>query len=328
MTTLMDPSGRKVDYLRVSVTDRCNERCLYCMPKDFHDWLPREDILSYEELLEIVHITSSLGISRYRITGGEPLIRRGIEDFIKEMIQIPGVEHVALTTNGTRLAHLAESLYEGGLRKLNVSLDAIEPKIYNSLTGGRLDEVIDGLEYAQTLGFSIKLNTVLMRGKNEDQIMPLLDFAQEHGYILRFIELMPVSMTEMLDDSNFFPINEAKKMIERQESLDVLEHQPSFGFGPARYYSLPKRGIRVGFIGAMSDFHFCDRCNKMRLTCEGTLRPCLGNHMASDLKPSLRPKLDRQKLTQIFQETLAMKPDEHVFRDNYQPDRIMTSIGG
>ncbi|MEM6823449.1 MAG: GTP 3',8-cyclase MoaA [Verrucomicrobiota bacterium] len=326
---LQDPVGRRVDYLRISVTDRCNERCLYCMPEQFQNWLPRQEVLSDEELLFVARTAVDLGFKKFRITGGEPLIRPGIEKWIGQLISIPGVESVSLTTNGTRFEKLAKPLWEAGLRRFNLSLDAIDETVYQNITGGRLEQVIKGLDAAQTAGFTqIKLNTVLMRGKNEDQILPLLDFAAERDLVLRFIELMPVSLTEVLDESNFLPLAEVRRMLEENDTLEPCEHQEAFGYGPARYFHLRKRGIRVGFIGAMSDFHFCEQCNKMRVTCDGKLRPCLGNHMETDLKTALRPDLNCEALRKLFMETLGAKPEAHLFRENYQPNRIMTAIGG
>jgi len=177
------------------------------------------------------------------------------------------------------------------------------------------------------LGFeSVKLNTVLMRGKNDGEVFRLLDFAAEHDIAIRFIELMPVSLTEMLSEKNFFPVTELFAKLQREDELEPLTE--SFGFGPARYFQLKKRGVTVGLIGALSDLHFCEHCNKLRLTCDGKLRPCLGNHMETDLKPALRPQLDAVRLRELICETLVQKPSAHQFRENYQPHRVMTAIGG
>lgn len=325
--TLVDPDGRVIDYLRISVTDRCNERCLYCMPENYHDWLPRDEILTYEELLEIVRITSKIGVSKYRVTGGEPLMRRDIVDFVRELIAMPGVNDVGMTTNATRLMELGPALVDAGLRKINVSLDAVDPNIYQAITSHKIDPVLKSLEAAKDMGFtSVKLNTVLMRGRNEEQIEPLARYAAEHDFVLRFIELMPVSLTEMLDESNFLPLAEAKKMLAEVDTLTPMSGK--LGNGPAQYFRMGNLGATVGFIGALTDLHFCDRCNKMRLTCEGKLRPCLGNHLETDLKPTLRPELDKAKLETFIRSTLSLKPSEHLFRDNYQPSRTMTAIGG
>jgi cyclic pyranopterin phosphate synthase len=234
---------------------------------------------------------------------------------------------VHLTTNGTRLPELAKPLFDAGLRRVNISLDALDPAIYRAITNGDVASVLQGIKLVKALGFeSVKLNTVLMRGKNDGEVFRLLDFAAEHDIAIRFIELMPVSLTEMLSEKNFFPVTELFAKLQREDELEKLDN--SLGFGPAKYFRLKRRGVTAGFIGALSDLHFCERCNKMRLTCDGKLRPCLGNHLETDLKPALRPQLDAARLNKLVYSTLMQKPAEHMFRENYQPDRVMTAIGG
>ena len=326
-TSQTDSFGRTVDYLRISITDRCNERCLYCLPENYSNWLPRGEILTYDELLAIVRATAALGFKKFRVTGGEPLIRPGVVEFIRDLIATRGVESVLLTTNGTRLPELAKPLFDAGLRRINVSLDALDPAIYHAITNGDVAPVLRGIRLVKELGFeSVKLNTVLMRGKNDSEIFRLLDFAAEHDIAIRFIELMPVSLTEMLSEKNFFPVTELFARLQREDELEKLDN--SLGFGPAKYFRLKRRGVTVGLIGALSDMHFCERCNKMRLTCDGKLRPCLGNHLETDLKPALRPQIDTVYLHKLICETLVQKPSQHLFRENYQPQRVMTAIGG
>jgi len=322
-----DTFGRTVDYLRISITDRCNDRCLYCLPENYSDWLPRREILTFDELLMIVRVAISLGFKRFRVTGGEPLIRPGAVAFIRDLIATPGVESVQLTTNGTRLPELAKPLFDAGLRRVNISLDALNSEIYRAITGGDVAPVLQGIKSVKALGFdSVKLNTVLMRGRNDGEIFRLLDFAAEHDLAIRFIELMPVSLTEMLSAKNFFPLPELLALLRREDEPEPLTE--AFGFGPAQYYRLRRRGVTVGLIGALSNLHFCEQCNKMRLTCDGKLRPCLGNHLETDLKPAFRPRPDAGRLQELISETLAQKPLEHLFRNNYQPQRVMTAIGG
>jgi cyclic pyranopterin phosphate synthase len=324
---MIDPSERKIDYLRISITDRCNERCLYCMPEGFHEWKEREEILSYEEILSVARVAVRLGFRKFRVTGGEPLVRRDVVAFIRELIGTQGVEHVGLSTNATRLPVLAPDLARAGLRSANVSLDAIDAAIYRRVTGGRVQDVIDGIDAARAAGISrIKLNAVLMRGINEDEIWPLLEFAATRQLPIRFIELMPVSLTEVLDDSNFFPVAEAKRLIAERTML--VAETAQLGFGPATYYRAPQLGIPIGFIGAMTNLHFCETCTKMRLTADGKMRPCLGNHEEVDLMNALRPSVDDDAIESAFLEALRRKPAEHSFRDQYQPRRIMTAIGG
>jgi cyclic pyranopterin phosphate synthase len=327
LANLMDSFGRTVDYLRISITDRCNERCLYCLPEHYTHWLPRAEILAYDELLAIVRTMVPLGFQRFRVTGGEPLIRPGVVEFIRDLIATPGVKPVLLTTNGTRLPELAQPLFDAGLRRINISLDSLDPVLYRQITSGDITPVLKGIKLVKQLGFeSVKLNTVLMRGKNDGEIFRLIDFAAEHDVAIRFIELMPVSLTEMLSEKNFFPVTELYARLKCEDKLEPLTG--FFGFGPAKYYRLQQRGATVGLIGALSDRHFCERCNKLRLTCDGKLRPCLGNHLETNLKPALRPQFDPALLRTLIADTLLQKPAEHLFRQNYQPHRVMTAIGG
>jgi cyclic pyranopterin phosphate synthase len=326
-TPMIDPSGRRVDYLRISVTDRCNERCLYCMPEHYSDWLPRADLLTYDEIIAIARTGVKLGFRHFRVTGGEPLVRPGIAEFVARLAALPGVQSIHMTTNGTRLPELARPLYEAGLRRVNISLDALDPDAYRAITGGELAPVLEGLRAVKKLAFnSVKLNTVLIRGRNDRQIIPLVRFAAEQEIPIRFIELMPVSSTEMLDASNFLSIAETARMIAAEDEMEPID--AVLGSGPARYYRLRRSGGIVGLIGALTDLHFCDRCNKMRLTADGRLRPCLGNHLETNLIPALRPVHDPAALETLMKSTLAVKPAEHLFRENYQPGRIMTAIGG
>ena len=288
------PQARSVDYLRISVTDRCNERCLYCLPEQFQSWLPREEILTYEEILAIVEVAVERGFKHFRVTGGEPLLRRDISYFLRKLIRTPGVETIQLSTNGTRLPELGEELYQSGLRRLNISLDALDPARYRAITHGEVAPVLAGIRHAKTLGFpSIKLNTVLIRHKNEQEIWPLVEFAASLQIPIRFIELMPVSLTEMLTEENFLPVGEVMALLAEKEKLIPLDAK--MGHGPAQYYRLKKTGAVVGFIGALTNLHFCESCNKVRLTADGHLRPCLGHHGEFDLKPALRPLIDKSR---------------------------------
>ena len=318
-----DALGRQVDYLRISVTDRCNERCLYCLPAGFHDWLPREKVLTLAEIIAVAETAVRMGVKRFRVTGGEPTARKEIVEIIAALASLPGVEHVSMTSNATRLKKLAAPLRAAGLHSLNISLDALDLDRYHAITGGHLPDVLAGIDAAIAAGFQIKLNTVLIRGKTEDQIPKLIDFGEEKNIPIRFIELMPISSAAMLDGDHFLSIREVKTKLGELHPI-----QRSYGSGPAKYFHLAGRKVILGFIGALTDLHFCERCNKMRLTCEGQLRPCLGNHQETDLMPALRPSINQDLLTQLFLETLATKPAGHIFRDNYQPHRIMTAIGG
>ncbi|MDH3585029.1 MAG: GTP 3',8-cyclase MoaA [Phycisphaerae bacterium] len=326
---MKDAFGRSISYLRISITDRCNERCVYCMPPDHSDWLPREAILSYEEILAVARVAARFGVRHYRVTGGEPLVRRDVTTFVRRLSGIDGVASLGMTTNATRLAASAESLREAGLNSLNVSLDAVDPGVYARITRGRLDEAVAGLRAARAAGFeNIKLNAVLLRGVSEAQIEPLVRFAvAERVAALRFIELMPVSLATSETDPDFLGVEEAEQRLGRIDRLIPLETQ-RLGHGPARYSRLENLGLVVGFIGAMTDEHFCESCNKVRLTADGFLRPCLGNHGEVDLKPALRPRVNEEALADLFRQTLAEKPEAHSMLEQYTPLRIMTAIGG
>jgi GTP 3',8-cyclase len=326
-----DRHGHRISYLRVSITDRCNERCAYCMPGELHEWLPREGILTFEETLRLIRIAAELGVTKVRVTGGEPLTRRGVLDLVRAIPKIPGIRDLGLSTNGTLLARddMAENLRAAGVRSLNISLDTLDRDFYAQITGRDFHpQVLAGIDAAIAAGFEqIKLNCVLMRGRNEDQLVPLIEFAAARNLILRFIELMPVSTTEVLSDENFMPILHARRAIESHYGSLIPE--PAFHTnGPATYFQVPGRDQRIGFIGAMTNLHFCESCNKLRLTCDGKLRPCLGSELEFDIMAPLRAGATDDELRQFFVDVVERKPLQHDFRENYQPGRKMIAIGG
>ena len=331
-----DRHGHAISYLRVSITDRCNERCAYCMPGELHEWLPREGILTFEETQRIIRIGAELGVSKLRITGGEPLTRRGVLDLVRALPAIPGIRDIGISTNGTLLARETESgvtmaaaLRQAGVQSINISLDTLDRHFYSQITGRDFHAaVLAGIDAAIDAGFEqIKLNAVLMRGRNEDQLQPLIEFAAERKLILRFIELMPVSTTEVLSDENFMSILHARRLIESHYGSLIPE--PSFRTnGPATYYQIPGRDQRIGFIGAMTNLHFCESCNKLRLTCDGKLRPCLGSALEFDIMKPLRAGASDDDLRQFFLDVVERKPQQHDFRESYQPGRKMVAIGG
>src|SRR6058998_2175975 len=243
---MQDRYGHRISYLRVSITDRCNERCTYCMPHELQEWLPREGILTYEETLRLIRIAADLGVSKVRITGGEPLTRRGVLDLIRELPRIHGLRDIGLSTNGTLLAREAEpgltmaaALRRAGVHSVNISLDTLDRQVYAEITGRDLhSQVLEGIDVAITAGFhQIKLHTVLMRGRNEDQLLPLIEFAAARNLILRFIEMMPVSTREVLNESNFISVLEAKRFIE--SAYGSLIPEKAFRTnGPATYYQV------------------------------------------------------------------------------------------
>jgi cyclic pyranopterin phosphate synthase len=333
---MQDRYGHRISYLRVSITDRCNERCTYCMPQELQEWLPREEILTFEETLRLIRISAELGVSKLRITGGEPLTRRDVIDFIRRIPEISGMRSIGLSTNGTLLAReiapgkpMAMALRAAGVGSVNVSLDTLDREVYSQITGRDFHEqVLRGIDAAIAAGFEqIKLNTVLMRGRNEHQLIPLIEFAAQRDLILRFIEMMPVSTTEVLDDKNFMPIHQAKRMIESHYGRLIPETEFKTN-GPATYYQIPERRQRIGFIGAMTNLHFCESCNKLRLTCDGKLRPCLGSYLEFDIMKPMRAGASDEELKAFFLDVVDRKPEQHDFRNNYQPNRRMIAIGG
>ena len=323
-----DTFGRVVDYLRISITDRCNERCLYCLPEGYQGWAQRPDHLTTAEILRLVRVAAGRGFRKFRLTGGEPLVRADMPELVRGMAAIPGVEAIGLSTNGTRLAALARPLREAGVRSVNVSLDALDPALYHRITGGDVAAVLAGIRAAVDAGFErVKLNTVLLRGLNEGELWPLILFAAEHGLPLRFIELMPVSRADALTDANFLPVTE---VMEQLRARDRLIPQPDhrLGHGPAKYYRLERTGALVGFIGAITNQHFCETCNRVRLTADGKIRPCLGNHGEVDLRTALRQHSSEADLAALLRHAIAQKPQAHAFRDNYTPCRPMVAVGG
>ena len=306
------------------------------MPHELQEWLPRNEILTYEETLRLIRLASELGVSKVRITGGEPLTRRDVLGFVQQVPTISGIKTTGLSTNGTLLARqivpgrtMAAALREADVQSVNISLDTLDRHVYSQITGRDLhQQVLNGIDAAVIAGFDqIKLNTVLMRRRNEDQLGPLIEFAASHNLILRFIEMMPVSTTEVLAEDNFMSILEAKGLIESRYGNLIPE--PEFQTnGPATYYQIPGRKQRIGFIGAMTNLHFCESCNKLRLTCDGKLRPCLGSYLEFDIMKPLRAGASDEELKAFFLHVVDRKPEQHDFRGNYQPDRKMIAIGG
>lgn len=321
-----DPFGRTIDYLRISVTDRCNERCLYCMPEGYKGWARRPDHLTSAEIIRIAASASSLGFRKFRLTGGEPLLRPDLPTIAAGIAALPATKSLGLSTNGTRLASAARDLRSAGVTSVNVSLDALDPDTYRRVTGGRLADALSGIQSSITAGFeSVKLNVVLMRGVNEDQLVPLVRFAAEHRTPVRFIELMPLTRTDVLSPENFLSCEDARVLIESK--LGPLETLPDYraGHGPARY-ARAQNGAVIGFIGALTAPDFCGSCNKLRLTADGKLRPCLGRHGEIDLLGPLRA--GHSDLDAFLTAAIANKPEDHTFQTDYVPSRPMTAIGG
>jgi cyclic pyranopterin phosphate synthase len=325
MTGLSDSFQRPVDYLRISVTDRCNLRCIYCMPAEGINLIPHEDVLSYEEIHLIAATAAELGIKKVRITGGEPLVRISLSSLIRMLAQIDAIDDIALTTNGTLLARYADELKAAGLRRVNISLDTLKPDKFRLITrGGDLDSVLEGIDAAGAAGLNpIKINVVVMAGSNDDE---LLDFARktmEEGWHVRFIEYMPFNRE--MADSSFVPVNE---MQERLASLGELEPSTVKGNGPAKYYRLPRAKGTIGFITPVSQ-HFCFRCNRLRLTADGKLRPCLLSEQEVDLRQPLRQGISAEELKKLIKKAVDSKPRQHKLAQGCVPqDRPFSQVGG
>lgn len=306
------------------------------MPSEFQEWLPRDQVMSYEEIHRVVSIASELGVSKIRITGGEPLTRKGIVPFIQSLSNIPGINDVGISTNGTLLSKpiddgssAAEALFKAGVNSVNVSLDTLSAEQYTAITGRPfLAKAIEGIDAARNVGFDkVKINSVLMRGRTEKELFNLVNFAKKKDILLRFIEMMPVSSKDVLNDLNFLPCGEVMDLL----SQEFGRLKPLSDFktnGPASYYLIPGRDQIIGFIGAMTNLKFCESCNKLRLTCDGKLRPCLGSHLEFDLLKEIRSGATNDELKNFIREVVLRKPKAHDFRDNYQPDRKMIAIGG
>jgi len=325
MTGLSDSFQRPIDYLRISVTDRCNLRCVYCMPTEGIDLLAHEDVLSYEEIYRVAIAAAELGIKKVRITGGEPLVRIGLSSLIGMLAQIDAIDDIALTTNGILLARYADELKAAGLRRVNISLDTLKPDKFRLITrGGDLDAVLEGIEAASIAGLSpIKINVVVMAGSNDDE---LTDFARktvDDGWHVRFIEHMPFN-SEMAS-SSFVSVNEIRK---RLASLGELEPCTFKGNGPAKYYRLPQAKGTIGFITPISE-HFCFHCNRLRLTADGKLRPCLLSEQEIDLRQPLRKGISAEELKKLIKRAVDSKPRKHKLAEGMVPkDRPFSQVGG
>ena len=324
-----DDFGRAIHYLRVSVTDRCNLRCVYCMPAEGIEKRPHDTILRYEELAYIVRAAAELGIGKVRLTGGEPLARLGLPEFVRMVAAIPGIDDLSLTTNGTLLARYARALADAGLRRVNVSLDSLRADRFAQITRcGRLDDVWAGIAAAQAAGLApIKLNMVVIRGLNDDEVGDFARRTRTEGWHVRFIELMPIGANVSWASDGSVPLAEIRARIEAEAGPLSPVHGPT-GNGPARYYQLPGAAGTIGFIGALSE-HFCHTCNRLRLTADGRLRPCLMSDEEIDLRTPLRAGADLETIKTLLAQAIQRKPQSHRLGEAPAPqDRTMAEIGG
>jgi cyclic pyranopterin phosphate synthase len=324
-----DDFGRAINYLRVSVTDRCNLRCVYCMPAEGVEKRPHGEILSYEELALTIRAAAELGICKVRLTGGEPLARLGLPEFVRMVAAIPGIDDLSMTTNGTLLARHAAALAEAGLQRVNISLDTLRSDRFEQITRrGRLRDVWSGIEAAKAAGLTpIKLNMVVVRGLNDDEVSDFARHTVSDGWHVRFIELMPIGANVDWAEDGTVPVPEIRARIEAEVGPLRPIHGPT-GNGPARYYQLPDAEGTVGFISALSD-HFCTTCNRLRLTADGRLRPCLMSEEEIDLRTPLRAGADLEEVKALLAHAIQRKPQRHHLHEAASPrDRTMAQIGG
>jgi len=324
---MVDQYGRKINYLRLSVTDRCNMRCFYCMPKEGIVKKGHEAVLSYEELLLIGEAAVSMGIEKIRITGGEPLVRSGIVGFLGKLSQVPGLRHLALTTNGLMLAEMAADLYSAGVQRLNVSLDSLKAETFSDITrGGDLNRVMAGLDAAERAGFPPpKINCVIMRGVNDAEILDFAEMSRNRGNSIRFIEYMPAIKE---DDWQRYCIS-GEEILERIAGRYTLEEVDKGAFsGPSRDFRIPGASGSIGIITAVSG-HFCSECNRIRVTSTGQAKGCLFSDSKTDLIPWLRPP-DPTGLAETLRKIVAGKPERHsISGEGYTHKNFtMSQIGG
>ncbi len=330
---MIDSYERNINYLRISVTDRCNLRCTYCMPKEGLSVLGHDDILKYEELLRIVKVAVGLGISKVRITGGEPLVRRGLVDFIARLSAIPGLKDISLTTNGVLLESFAAPLYRAGIKRINISLDSLKAAKYADITrGGDLKRVLAGIEAVHREGFNpIKINAVVIKGVNDEEILDFALLSLDKPYQVRFIELMPMGAAGLSHEGNYLPNTIIYERINSVYPLEPVHKDEKTIEGPAHMYRIKDARGEIGFISPISN-HFCGTCNRLRLTANGYLRACLLHDQEVSLKETLRNKSSDRDLQELMVQVISGKPMQHeIGRDESHLRKCakeMSSLGG
>ena len=323
---LIDRFGRSVDYVRLSVTDRCDLRCTYCMPKRFKGFEEPKDWLTFDEIERVIGLFARMGVARVRMTGGEPLLRRNLVDLAARLARLPGLGDLSLSTNATQLAKHAKALKQAGVSRLNVSLDTLSRECMARITGSdSMDKVMEGLHAAKEAGFTpIKLNMVVMPGINADEVTDMMAFCTEQGFILRLIETMPVGET-----GRRTPYQPLEPILDGlRQRFDLVPEILEMGGGPARYWRTPDGRGKLGLITPISQ-HFCDTCNRVRLSVDGTLYLCLGQEQQFGLRPLLRDGATDQELEHAIRSAIELKPERHHF--NEQPEKIirfMSQTGG
>ncbi|WP_034292993.1 GTP 3',8-cyclase MoaA [Herbaspirillum sp. RV1423] len=325
-SALIDRFGRRVSYLRLSVTDRCDLRCSYCMPKGFKGFEEPGNWLRFEEITRVVAAFSRMGVGRVRLTGGEPLLRRGLPQLVSQLAALPEVQDISLSTNATQLQKHANSLRAAGVRRINVSLDSLDRACMEKITGrDSLAGIMAGLQAGKQAGFDpIKLNMVVMRGVNDHEIARMAQFCFDEGFILRLIEAMPMGDTGR--NSQYQDIGPLREQLVRQ--FDLLPSAAELGGGPARYWETRDGKGKLGFISPISQ-HFCASCNRVRMAVDGTLYMCLGQEQKFELRPLLRAGIGDAELEQAIRAAIELKPERHEFNERRQQIvRFMSQTGG
>ncbi len=326
-----DQFGRTINYLRVSVTDRCNYRCVYCMPEVGVAWQPHDKIMRFEEIVQVIKSAAKIGVNKIRLTGGEPLVRPGIVDLVRMIRDIPEIDDISMTTNGHLLADQAQSLKNAGLNRVNISLDTFNPQLFKQITrNGDLSKVFAGIQAAEEAGLSpLKINMVVVRGVNDAEIMDFAKLTLEHDWHVRYIELMPIK--NQVGWGVGLPNYEdgyisTHEMLTRLEAFNLQAVYHATNSGPAKLYQMKNAKGYLGFISPIDDDHFCSRCNRLRLTADGNLRSCLLSEKEYALLPALR---NDENIDAIVQAAIRNKPPHHYLKENCNPnDRSMMQIGG
>lgn len=325
-TALIDRFGRRIEYVRLSVTDKCDLRCFYCLPKGFRAFEEPEHWLNFDEIERVLRVFGELGVARVRITGGEPLLRKNLAGLAARLKRLPGIADLSLSTNATQLPKQAQALKQAGVARINVSLDSLNPQRFHDITGGQLEQVLAGIEAARQAGFHpIKINMVAMRGVNEDEIADMVEFCIEHGFTLRLIETMPMGHTGREAVNHYLDLQQVRARLAQKYEL-IPSVMP--GGGPARYVQVAGTNLRIGFITPISQ-HFCETCNRVRLSVDGTLYLCLGQEDKLELRPLLRAGVSDGELKQAILEAITRKPERHEFREKpAHVLRFMSMTGG
>ena len=323
---MIDPFDRRIEYVRLSVTDKCNLRCFYCLPKHFKHFEQPAHWLTFDEIERLIGAFADLGVAKVRITGGEPLVRKNLAALAQQLSSIPGIDDLSLSTNAVLLPQQAGALHDAGVARINVSLDTLKPDRFNQITGGNLQPVLDGLMAAKMAGMSpIKINMVAMKGVNDDEFEAMVEFCLEHDFTLRLIETMPVGETGARASGHYLDLQQVKQQLSKRFEL-IPGVMP--GGGPARYMRVKNTPLRIGFITPISQ-HFCATCNRVRLSVDGTLYLCLGQDHKYELRPLLRRGISDDGLRNAIVDAIAIKPEKHEFREHPgQIVRFMSMTGG